>query len=113
MNTLNSRRSSDLPSWLNSPVWLAVFLSPTMYVLLLVIIAQSQIAVPPVGLVVFLFCVIPVVALIACGTTVWRSQMILPWRVTALVLTVLAMLLQCGLWFAIIIAAITAAIAPG
>jgi hypothetical protein len=34
------------------------------------------------------------------------------WRLGGLVVTVLAMLLQCGVWYVIIVSAITAAIAP-
>jgi len=67
---------------------------------------------PPEGFVVFLFCFIPVVALLASGTVVWRSKISLGWRVVGLVLTVLAMLLHCGVWWAIIVITISAAIAP-
>ena len=90
---------------------LAVFLSPTAYVLLLMIIDKFQLPAPPEGFVVWLFCLIPVAALLACGTVVWRSKMSFGRRVGGLVLTVLAMLLQCGVWFIIIVSAITAAIA--
>ena len=39
----------------------------------------------------------PCVALLACATVVWQSKMNLVWRVGGLVLTVLGMLLQCGI----------------
>lgn len=106
MRALNLHHSQSLP------VWLAVFLSPTAYVLLLVIMARLQVPAPTEGLVVLLFCLIPVVALLVCGTAVWRSKITLGWKVGGLVLTVLAMLLQCGVWFVIIVSAISAAIAP-
>ncbi|HKX60467.1 MAG TPA: hypothetical protein VJS65_01465 [Verrucomicrobiae bacterium] len=112
MHVLNPHHPRSLPIWLSAPVWLAVFLSPTAYVLLLVVMDRLQVPAPPEGFVVALFCLIPIVALLACGTVVWRSKMSLAWRVGALVLTVLAMLLQCGVWFVIIVSAITAAIAP-
>lgn len=73
---------------------------------------RLQVPAPPEGFVVSLFCLIPVVALLACGTVVWLSKVSLGWRVGGLVLTVLAMLLQCGVWFVIIVSAISAAIAP-
>jgi len=97
---------------LSVPVWLAVFLSPTAYVLLLMIVDRLHVPAPPEGFVVLLFCLIPVVALLACGNLVWRSKMSLRWRLGGLVLTVLGMLLQCGVWYVIIVSAITAAIAP-
>lgn len=106
MRALNPRHPRSLP------VWLAVFLSPTAYVLLLMIMDRLQVPAPPEGFVVSLFCLIPVVALLACGTRVWLSKMSLGWRVGGLVLTVLAMLLQCGVWLVIIVSAISAAIAP-
>jgi hypothetical protein len=112
MRALNLHHSQSLPIWLSVPVWLAVFLSPTAYVLLLMIINRLQAPAPPEGFVVLLFCLIPVVALLACGTVVWRSKVSLGWRVGGLVLTVLAMLLQCGVLFVIIVSAITVAIAP-
>ena len=112
MRALNPHHSQSLPVWLSVPVWLAVFLSPTAYVLLLMIMNRLQVPAPAEGFVALLFCLVPVVALLACGTVVWRSKMSLGWRVGGLVLTVLAMLLQCGVWFVIIVSAISAAIAP-
>lgn len=109
MRALNPQ---PLPVWLSVPVWLAVFLSPTAYVLLVMIMDRLHVPAPPEGFVVLLFCLIPVVALLACGTVVWRSKMSLGWRLGGLVLTVLAMFLQCGVWYVIIVSAITAAIAP-
>jgi hypothetical protein len=112
MRALNPQRPQSLPVWLSVPVWLAAFLSPTAYVLLLMIVDRMHVPAPPDGFVVLLFCLIPVVALLACGTVVWRSKMSVAWRLGGLVVTVLAMLLQCGVWYVIIVSAITAAIAP-
>ncbi len=112
MRALNPHHSQSLPVWLRVPIWLAVFLSPTAYILLLVLMSRLQIAAPREGLVVLLFCLVPIVALIACVTLVWRSKFTLGWRVGGLLLTVLAMLLQCGVWFIIIAGAIAMAIAP-
>lgn len=112
MRALNPQHPQSLPVWLSLPAWLAAFLSPTAYVLLLMLVDRLHLPAPPEGFVVLLFCLIPLVALLACGTLVWRSKMSLGWRLSGLVLTVLAMLLQCGVWFVIIVSAITAAIAP-
>jgi len=89
-------------------VWLAVFMSPTGYFLLVVIADRLQMPAPPESLVVALFCLIPVVALLVCGTVVWRSRA--RWRVVWLVLMALAMSFQVGFLFIIILSAITAAI---
>jgi len=112
MSDLNLQHARSLSVWLSVPVWLAFFLSPTVLVLLLMIMDRLQVPAPPEGFVVTLFCIIPVVALLACATVVWQSKMNLGWRVGGLVLTVLGMLLQCGVWFVIIVSAITAAISP-
>lgn len=112
MRALTPQPPRSLPVWFSAAAWLAVFLSPTTYCLLLIIAAKWQVPAPPGGLVVALFCLIPVVALLVCGRVAWRSQFHLRWRVGWLVLTVLGMLFQCGALFVIIVSAITAAIAP-
>jgi hypothetical protein len=112
MRAFNPQHPQSLPVWSRVPVWLAMFLSPTAYVLFLMVVDRLHVPAPPEGLVVFLFCLIPVVALLTCGISVWRSKMSLQRRLGALVLTVLGMLLQCGVWYVIIVSAITAAIAP-
>ena len=101
MNTLSLNNLQNLL------VWLAVFLSPTGYVILLITIDKSL----PEGFVIFLFCFIPFVALLACMVGVWYSKVRLGWRMIGLVLTMLAMLLQCSIWF-FIFTAIVMAIAP-
>src|SRR5688572_18870824 len=100
------------PVWLSAAIWLAVFLSPTGYFLLLMIADSWQLPAPPESLVVALFCLIPVVALLVCGRLAWMSKLNPRWRVGWLVLTVLGMLLQFGVLFVIVVSAITAAIAP-
>jgi len=77
---------------------------------LLAVWNRSQVPAPPGGFVVALFCLIPVVALLVCGTVVWRTRLRASWRVGLLVLTVLAMALQVGVLLVIIVSAITAAI---
>lgn len=111
MRVLNLQHSQSLPVWLIVPIWLALFLSPTAFVLLLIIMARLQVPVPAEGIIVLLFCLLPVVALLACGTLLWRLKISLGWRIGGLVLTVLAMLFQCGVWFVILVSAIQAAIA--
>jgi hypothetical protein len=112
VRAVNLQHPQRLPVWLSVPVWLAVFLSPTVYVLLLMMMDRLHVPAPPEGFVVLLFCLIPVVALLACGIAVWRSKMSLRWRLSGLLLTLLAMSLQCGVWLVFIVSAITAAIAP-
>jgi hypothetical protein len=112
MRTLIPQYPRILPVWLSTAVWLAVLLSPTGYFVLLMIADRLQVPAPPERFVVLLFCLIPVVALLVCGTVVWLSQVRAPWRVGWLVLTVLAMLLQVGAFVVILVSAITSAIAP-
>ena len=112
MRTLISQHPRSLPVWLSVAIWLAVFLSPTGYFLLLMIANRSQVLAPPESIVALLFFLIPVVALLVCGRVAWLSKLNLRWRVGWLVLTILAMLLQFGVLFVIIVSAITAAIAP-
>jgi len=100
----------SVPVWLRVAVWLAVFLSPTGYFLLLMMLNSLQVPAPPESLVVALFCLVPVVALLVCGTMVWLSRV--RWKVGWLVLTVLAMSFQVGILLVIIVIAVTAAIAP-
>jgi hypothetical protein len=88
-----------------------VFLSPTAYCLLLLVWYRSQMPAPPQGLIVSLFCLIPVVALLVCGTAVWRTDLRGSLRVGWLVMTVLAMALQVGVLLVIVVTAIKAAIA--
>ena len=104
------RRS--LPGWLGVALWLAVFLSPTGYFLLLMMADRWHVPAPPESLVAALFLIIPIVALLVCGRAAWLSQPSLRRRVIGLVLTVLGMLLQVGVLFVIIVSAITAAISP-
>lgn len=110
MRTLIFKYPRSWPSWLSVALWLAVFLSPTGYFLLLMMADRWHVSAPPEGLVVSLFLLIPVVALLVCGSAAWQSKRNLRWRVIWLVLTVLAMLLQTGVLLVIIVAAITSAI---
>lgn len=112
MSTLNPHHSQIRQDWLRVPVWLAAFLSPTVYVLLVMIMDRIQAPAPSEGMVVLLFCLIPVVGLLTCGMVVWSSKLSLRWRVGGVVFTVLAMLVQCGVWLAIIVSAITVTISP-
>lgn len=112
MSTLNPHESPEMPGWLKVLVWLGVFLSPTEFILLLMIMDMRHVPAPADVVVVSLFILIPVAALLACEIMVWRSKIATGWRGAGLVLTPLAMLLQCGFWFVLIVSAITAAIAP-
>jgi hypothetical protein len=55
MRALNSQHPQSLPACLNVSAWLAVFLSPTAYVLLLMIVDRLRVPAMPEGVVVFLF----------------------------------------------------------
>ena len=112
MHATNAQHVQRLPVRMSAPVWLAVYLSPTAYLLLLMIMSRLQVPDPIGRFAVLLFCFVPVVAMLVCGTMVWRSRTTLRWRVGGLVLTTLGMLLQCGILFVIIISAIAVAIAP-
>ena len=112
MRALIFQPPRSLPARLGVALWLAVFLSPTGYFLLLMMADRWHVPAPPERLVASLFLIIPVVALLVCGRVAWHSQASLRRRVIGLVLTVLGMLLQVGVLFVIIVSAITAAIAP-
>lgn len=66
--------------------------------------------VPPVGVVVSLFVLIPIVALLVCGSVVWRKKLAVGWRVGGLGLTVLGMTLQVAVLLVIIRATLVATI---
>jgi hypothetical protein len=112
MNTTTIRiHTRNLPVWASGTVWLAAFLSPTAYCLLLAIWNRSQMPGPPPGLIISLFCLTPVVALLVCGTVVWRTELRGSLRLGWLVMTVLAMALQVGVLLWVVVSAITSAIA--
>ena len=73
MNATHTEHCENLPVRLSVPAWLAVFLSPTAYLLLLMILSKLQVPDSIGGIAVWLFCFVPVVALLVCGTAVWRS----------------------------------------
>ena len=112
MHATNSQHAQRLPVPMSVPAWLAVFLSPTAYLLLLMIMSRLQVPDLIGRFAVLLFCLVPVVALLVCGTAVWRSKDTFRWRVGGLVLTTLGMLLQCGILFVILICAIAVMTAP-
>jgi hypothetical protein len=87
-------------------VWLAVFLSPTAYLLLLIVWARFQLPAPRPELVVALFCLIPLAALWVCGKIMTRKT----GNLGALILMIAAMALQIAFLLAIIVSAITVAI---
>ena len=112
MRALIFQPSRSLPVWWSAAIWLAVFLSPTGYFLLLMIADRWHVPAPPEGVVVSLFVLIPIVALLVCGCAIWQSKRDLRRRVTGLVLTVLGMAVQVGVLLVIIVSAITVAISP-
>jgi hypothetical protein len=92
-----------LSSGFRLTVWLAAFFSPTGYFLLLIIADWFHVPAPPETVVMSLFVLIPVVALIFCGSVVWRSSKTVVHRTAWLFCAVVAMLLQCGIILAIIV----------
>ena len=112
MRTLKAQYLRNFPLWLRVALWLALFLSPTGYVLFVLTLSRLQMPFPPAWFVVALFCLIPIVALLVCGTEVWLSKMRIGLKVGWLVLMVFAMLLQFGVWVVIMLGAITVAISP-
>jgi hypothetical protein len=112
------QRSQSLRFWSRAVVWLAVFLSPTAYCLLLIVLSSLLAPARPEGfvasllglIVVSLFCLIPIVALLVCGSLVWLTKATTGWRVGGMILTSLAMALQVGVLLLIIVSAITVAI---
>lgn len=112
MRALIAQNQRNAPVWRSVAIWLAAFLSPTGYFLLLVMADKWHVVATPESLVVSLFCLIPIVGLLVCGRVAWLSKLNLRWRVGWLVVTVLAMLVQCSVLLVIIVSAITAAISP-
>src|SRR5215472_17303095 len=93
----------NLPLWTSIMIWFAAFLSPTCYVLAVMWLSSLQMPAAPAWFVVTLFCLTPLAALIACSAVAWLSQARRAWRVGWLVLTILAIPLQFGFWFVIIV----------
>lgn len=90
-------------------VWLAAFVSPTGYCLLLMLADRLGLAAPPESVVAAMFFGLPLVALAVCGWAVWSVNLSTGRKVVWLVFTVLGIALQCGAILALIIA-VTAAI---
>ncbi len=112
MRALTPAYLRNLPLWLSVGIWLVALLSPTMYCVLLAIASRSQFGALPAGLVIYLVPVVPVVALLICGSLVWLSPLNVRWRVAWLGFTLFTMCLQCGILFVIIVSALTVAISP-
>ena len=87
-------------------LWLAAFVAPTVYVVLLLVLDNLQVPPPSELLVVSLLVVIPIAALLLCLMVVWRSKMGFGWRVGGSVFTVMALLAQCGVLVIVIASAI-------
>ncbi len=86
-------------------VCLSAFFSPTVYFLLLMLADSYFVPSPPEIFVASLFYLIPVVALLVCGSAVWLSSMTVTRKIRWMLFTLFAMLLQFGILLAIIIMA--------
>src|SRR5579883_159781 len=106
-----STQQRILPVRLSTAVWLPVFLSPTAFCLLLAAWNRSQLPTPPQGIIVSLFCLLPLAALLVCGGAVWRSRLRWGLKISGLLITVVAMVLQVAVLLWLIVAMVTVAIA--
>jgi hypothetical protein len=86
-------------------VWLIAFFSPTVYFVFLLLADRFSVPSPPEILVSSLFYLIPLVALLVCGSVVWSSSETVTRKIGWLLFTLFAMLVQFGVLLAIIIQA--------
>ena len=96
--------SIPLPRW-RLAVWLVAFSSPTTYFLLLLLADRFHVAPPPEQFVGILFYLIPLLALLVCESVVWVSTKPVARRITWMIVTLFAMLVQFGIILAIIVMA--------
>jgi hypothetical protein len=89
------------PLWISTAVWLSVFLSPSAYFLLLLLASKFQINLPET-LAWLLFFLMPVVALLICESVVWSCSKTVGRKIGWMLFTLLAMLLQVAIIFAIL-----------
>ena len=101
MNASIPQLRRSLPVWISTAVWLSVFLSPSAYFLLLLLASKFQINLPETLAWTLLF-LMPVVALVFCESVVWSCSKTVGRRVGWMLLTLLAMLLQVAIIFAIL-----------
>ena len=78
---------------MSAVVWLSAFLSPTAYLLLLLLASRFQLNLPETSA-WSLFFLIPVVALLICESVVWSCSKTVGRKVGWMLFTLLAMLLQ-------------------
>jgi hypothetical protein len=109
MNASIPQPRRSLSVWLSTVVWLAAFVSPTAYFLLLLLANKLQINVPET-FAWSLFFLIPVVALLICESVVWSCSKTVGRKIGWILFTLLAMLLQFAIILAILRAIIVAAI---
>ena len=100
MSATISQPRQSLPVWLGVLVWLAAFVSPAAYFILLLLATDcfggGRFA-PPQVVVWALSCLIPILALVICGAVVWRSTRKPMFRLCWMVFTLMAMLIQLGI----------------
>jgi hypothetical protein len=110
MSASISQPRPSLPVWLGGMLWLGAFSSPTAYFFLVLLADGYHIPGPPVVIVGALFCLMPIVALIICGSVVWRSSKKLGVRIGGLLFTLIAMAIQVGFILIVLRAIIVARI---
>ena len=96
MNVSISQPQRSLPVWFSAGVWLAAFLSPAAYFLLLLLASNFQINLPET-VAWSLFFLIPVVALLICESVAWSFIKTVCRKIGWMLFTLLAMLLEFGI----------------
>jgi hypothetical protein len=86
-------------------VWLLAFFSPTVYFVSLLLADTIFLPSPPEILVSSLFYLIPLVALLVCGSVVWSSSETVTCKIGWLLFTLFAMLVEFGALLGLIILA--------
>jgi hypothetical protein len=110
MSASISQPRRSLPVWLGGVLWLGAFSTPTAYFFLILLADGYHIPVPPVAIVLALFCLIPIVAFVICGLAVWLSSKKLGVRIGWLLFTLIAMAIQLGFILIVLRAIIVARI---
>lgn len=100
----------SLPTRPSALVWVSVLLSPTLYFVLLLLAGGLRLPELLLQAGWVLLPVVPLAALINCGSVVWSHSQTTGGRVGGTLLTLLAILLQCGMLFVVLYVAIVTAI---
>ena len=89
---------------------MGAFFSPTAYFLLILFADAHHIPGPSIAVIWALFCLIPIVALVICGSVVWVLGKRLLVRIAWLLFTLIGMIIQVGFILIVLRAIIVARI---